>query len=255
MPHADILDQRQPLSKPLAGSVMAHAAVAGAFLLSYVLKPPVETFGEKTASSGSVGVNITKTIPIPQREGRVNKLAHNTESVVPQAPPKKQEVRNAPPPDPRAIPIPTNNPLKRTAPQTATRDIYKPQPLRPNQVYSSTPESLKSPNFAMKGAGGVGVGENTTLGTHFGYYVNLMRDQIAKKWNTGGMTNDGRKVLLTFSILRDGTVEGVRVATPSGNYALDTSAQRAVLEASPLPQLPQGYTQNSAQVELWFQVK
>ena len=82
MPHADILDARQPLSKPLAGSVLAHAAIAGAFLLSYILKPPVETFGEKTASSGSVGVNITKTIPIPQREGRVNKLAHDTESVL-----------------------------------------------------------------------------------------------------------------------------------------------------------------------------
>ncbi len=99
------------------------------------------------------------------------------------------------------------------------------------------------------------VGENTTLGDRFGYYKNLMLRQIGSKWNTGGMANDGRKVLLTFSILRDGSIESVKVAQPSGNYALDTSAQRALMEASPLPQLPDGYTQSSAQVELWFQVK
>lgn len=255
MAHSDILDQRQPLGKPLAGSVVAHLGIAGALLLSYALKPHVETFGEKTASSGSVGINITKTIPIPQREGRINKLAHDTQSVVPQAPPQKQALTREPPPDPRAIPLPSRNAIKKPAPQTSVRDIYKPQPMRPNQVTSTTPEALKSPNFAMQGAGGVGIGENTTLGNRFGYYVDLMRRQIASKWNTGGMANDGRKVLLTFSILRDGTVENVRVAQPSGNYSLDTSAQRAVLEASPLPQLPQGYQQNSAQVELWFQVK
>jgi len=255
MLHAQIVEERQPLGKPFAGSLAAHLGIAGAVLLSWTLKPPVETFGDKVASSGSVGVSITKTIPIPQREGRINRLAHDTQSVVPQELPKKQTVTKAPPPDPRAIPIPSRNAPKRPAPQTTTRDIYKPQQPRLNQVTSSTQETLKSNNFSMQGAGGVGIGENTTLGNRFGYYVDLMRRQIAQKWNTGGMANDGRKVLLTFSILRDGTVEGVRVAQPSGNYALDTSAQRAILEASPLPQLPQGYPQNSAQVELWFQVR
>ena len=250
-----LLKHREPLVKPFAGSLVAHAGVVGALLASYLLRTHVETFGYQTQSSGSVGISVTKSIPIPQKDGRVNRLANDTESVVPQAPPKKREVAKAPPPDPRAIPLPTRNALKKPAPQPSTRDIYKPQPLRPNQVYSDTREALKSPNFAMQGAGGVGLGENTTLGNRFGYYADLMRRQIASKWNTGGMQNDGRKVLVTFAILRDGTVEGVRVAQPSGNYALDTSAQRAVLEASPLPQLPAGYQQNSAQVELWFQVK
>ena len=254
MAHSEILDSREPLGKPLAGSLAAHLAIAGALLLSYILKPNIEKFGDPANSSGAVGISTVKAIPIPQRDGRVNRLANDTQSVVPQATPKKREVAKAPPVDPRAIPIPTRNAPKKPAPQS-TRDIYKPQPTRPNQVYSDIKESLKSPNFAMQGAGGVGVGQNTTLGDRFGYYIDLMRRQIASKWNTAGMANDGRRVLLTFSILRDGTVENVRVATPSGNYALDTSAQRALMEASPLPQLPDGYKQNSAQVELWFQVK
>ena len=255
MTHTDILNQRDPLGKPFAGSLAAHLAIAGAVLLSYVLKPHVGTFGGDTQSSGLVGVNIVKSIPIPQRDGRVNRLAHNTQSVVPEAPLKKREVTKASPPDPRAIKIPSRTPLKKFAPENTTRNIYKPQPERTNQVTSRTPESLKSPNFAMQGANGVGVGENTSLGDHFGYYKNLMIRQIGSKWNTGGLPNDGKRVLLTFSILRDGSVEGVRVAQPSGNYALDTSAQRALMEASPLPQLPDGYKQSSAQVELWFQPK
>ena len=255
MSHAQILDRREPLGKPLIGSVAAHIAIGGAFLASYVLRPHVDTFGEKIASSGSVGISVTKTIPSPQREGRENRLAHDTQSVVPQAPSKKREIVKEPPPDPRAIPLPSRNPVKKVAPQASTRDIYKPQPLRPNQLPTTIQESMKAPQYAMQGAGGVGIGENSQLGNHFGYYVNLMRNQIASKWNTGGMANDGRRVLLNFSIMRDGTVEGVRVAQASGNYALDTSAQRAVMEASPLPPLPPGYQQNSAQVELWFQVK
>ncbi|MDQ6677901.1 MAG: TonB family protein [Acidobacteriota bacterium] len=255
MPHAAILDEREPLGKPLAGSVAAHIGIAGAFLLSFILTPRVETFGDKTASSGSVGISITHTIPIPKKDGRVNRLATDTTSVVPQAPPKKKEAVKAPPPDPRAIPIPSRNAPRRPAPEQANRAIYKPEPVRQNQVYSRTQEALKSPNFDMQGAGGVGLGQNTTLGSRFGYYADLMRRQIAAKWNTAGMSNDGRRVLMTFSIQRDGTVQAIRVAQPSGNYALDTSAQRAILEASPLPQLPSGFQENSAQVELWFQVK
>jgi outer membrane biosynthesis protein TonB len=44
------------------------------------------------------------------------------------------------------------------------------------------------------------------------------------------------------------------VTQPSGDYLLDTSAKRAVLDANPLPPLPQGFERNEATVELWFQM-
>ena len=253
MSHPDLFDNREPLGKPFATSVAVHAALASAFLYALVFHPKAELFGDKQQSSGAVGVSVVKTIPIPAKQGRVNPLANDTQSVVPQAPPKKKEAIKAPPPDPKAIKIPTKTPLKKPAPEPVSRYVYKPQELRPNQVYSEVAPALKSPNIGMQGAGGVGVGQNTTLGTRFGAYANLMRQRIAEKWNTAGMTNDGRRVLITFSILRDGRVQDVRVAQTSGNYTLDSSAQRAVLEASPLPQLPPAYEKDSAQVEIWFQ--
>ena len=201
-----------------------------------------------------MGVSVVKTIPIPSREGRVNRLANDTQSVVPQAPPQKKEQVKAPLPDPKAIKIPSRTPPpKRPAPEQTTKNVYRPQDIRPNQIFSNTPPALKSPNFDMQGTGGVGLGQNTTLGTRFGAYVNLMRQRIAEKWSTAGMSNDGRRVLITFSIGRDGRVQDVRVAQTSGNYTLDSSAQRAVLEANPLPPLPPGFEKDSAQVELWFQ--
>lgn len=253
MPHPDLFDEREPLGKPFAGSLAIHAAVGGALLYAWIFHPQAEMFGDKQQSSGAVGVSVVKTIPIPAKQGRVNPLANDTQSVVPQAPPKKKEVLKAPPPDPKAVKIPSKNALRKPVLEPAVKYVYKPQELRPNQVYSDVAPALKSPNIGMQGAGGVGLGQNTTLGTRFGAYTNLMRQRIGEKWNTAGMNNDGKRVLVTFTIMRDGRVQDVRVAQASGNYTLDSSAQRAILEANPLPQLPREYEKDSAQVEIWFQ--
>jgi TonB family protein len=43
------------------------------------------------------------------------------------------------------------------------------------------------------------------------------------------------ETLVAFTIHRDGTPEGVRVARSSGSVALDRAAERAVSDAAPLP--------------------
>ena len=58
----------------------------------------------------------------------------------------------------------------------------------------------------------------------------------------------------TFTIARNGTVTNVQVSQPSGNYLLDTSAKRAVMDANPLPGLPSQFDRADATVELWFQL-
>src|SRR5581483_9389188 len=73
------------LGRFFAGSVVTHAAIAGLFLVSGFL-PHSETWGEQHSSSGSVGVGIVKTIPIPRREGPTNPLANDSKSTTPQEP-------------------------------------------------------------------------------------------------------------------------------------------------------------------------
>ena len=256
MPRADTFDRRPSLGKPLFGSVLAHSVVVASLLTVWTFRKPLSDFGDNQISHGTTGVNVVHTIPIPSKAGRVNRLAHDTDSVVPQAPPPKKEIKELKKvvaPDPKAIPIP-GKPMK-PQPEKMRQPVYKPEPIKPNQIYSHTQEALKSPNIGMQGNEGIGVGPNSVIGQRFGYYVDLMRSQIARNWSTAGLANDSKQVTITFTILKDGTVRDAKVGRPSGNYNLDTAALRAVLNSSPLPALPPGYEKDSAPVELTFQVK
>jgi TonB family protein len=62
-------------------------------------------------------------------------------------------------------------------------------------------------------------------------------------------------VIITFEILRDGSIRNPQIAQRSGNSTLDYSALRAVTDAAPFPPLPVGYDRNEASVELQFQLQ
>jgi TonB family protein len=241
------------LSKPLFGSLVAHSIVVSSLLFVWTVRKSLPEFGELQPSHGTVGVNVTHTIPIPSKAGPTQRLANNTETIVPQAPPEKKEIKKVVVEEPKAIPLP-GKPAK-PKPEQINHPVYKKEPLQPNQVYSRTAPALNSPNIGMQGNEGIGVGPNSVMGQRFGYYVDLMRAQIARNWSTAGLANDSHRVMISFTISKDGTVKDAKVGTPSGNYLLDTAALRAVLASSPLPALPPAYDKDSAPVELWFQVK
>jgi periplasmic protein TonB len=241
------------LSKPLFGSLVAHSLVVSSLLFVWTVRKSLPEFGDTQISHGTVGINVTHTIPIPSKAGRENRLANATDSVVPQAPPEKKVVKKVAVEDPKAIPLPGKP--KKPQPEKMNQPIYKPEPIKPNQVYSHTAQALNSPQIGMQGNEGIGVGPNSVMGQRFGYYVDLMRSQISRHWSTAGLANDSRRAMVAFTILKDGTVTDAKIGKPSGNYTLDAAALRAVLESSPLPALPPGYDKDSAPVELWFQVK
>ena len=62
-------------------------------------------------------------------------------------------------------------------------------------------------------------------------------------------------VVVTFEIFKDGSVKNIKVIKSSGNFALDQSAQRAILASVPLPKLPAEYEHNSANLEFWFRLQ
>jgi hypothetical protein len=89
-PHTDILDQPEPLGKPLAGSVALHISVAAAMLISAWIgrRAPVQWGDINGGGMGSVAVSVVARIPLPGRSGPLNPVANDTESVVPTPPPK-----------------------------------------------------------------------------------------------------------------------------------------------------------------------
>ena len=61
--------------------------------------------------------------------------------------------------------------------------------------------------------------------------------------------------IVTFEIQRNGSVRNVRLVKASGISALDYSAQRAIQEAAPFPELPRQFEKDSATIEFWFELK
>jgi len=55
--------------------------------------------------------------------------------------------------------------------------------------------------------------------------------------------------------MRDGRIRNLRIVQQSSISALDYSAQRAILEASPFPPIPPGFDKDSAHVEFTFELK
>jgi protein TonB len=247
---------RGPTGKAFAGSLITHGIVVGLVLTSGLFSLSKNNFGSQHASTGSVGVDLVKSIPMPRREGPVNPLANDSTSVVPVAPTPPKPVKQTKVEPDKAIPIPDKD-KRKISPKQQLEALYRPpEPYKNNQVFSRTPQAANSPMFGIKGSAGIDIGPASVLGDRFGAYVDLMTDRIAQHWNRAGVNSSpAQKCHITFTIARNGTVSNVQVSAPSGNYLLDTSAKRAVLDASPLPPLPAQFERNEATVDLSFQLK
>ncbi len=188
--HPDPLESSDRLGRPLTVSLVFHAGIAAALLLTALRGRSREPFMGSPNTGAGVAVTAVKTIPIPQKDGRVNHLANATESVVPQAPLKLKEQRRPEPKVPdKAIELPTRNPPKVTPPRQSNPVQYRPHTdYAKNQVFTQTPQALKSDQFGVQGSGGVGIGPATPFGYQFGAYAQQIRDLITSKWNQAGVS-------------------------------------------------------------------
>jgi periplasmic protein TonB len=250
------MSQPDPIGKYFAGSVGIHAAVIALLLLSGYLKFTKTTWGSEKVSTGSVGISIVKTIPLPRPDAPENPLANDTNSNTPQAPAPVKMKAQVQAPEPKAIAIPDKIQRKVAPKQQAS--TYRPpvEQYRANQVYSQVPQATSSKLYGMQGTSGIDVGKASVLGDKCGAYADIMRDRIAGKWNRADVNaTPSQQAGVTFTIAKNGSVSSVRLSHSSGNVLLDQSAQRAVLDANPLPALTAPCDRNEATVELWFQLQ
>lgn len=257
---ADILDEHESLRNPLFGSVAFHLAIGGlafAYIAIHGLSS-VEKWGDPSSlGGGAVGITPVERIPIQSRRGRINPVANDTESEIPSEPEKPQPKKEAPKPEPDAIALKGRTAPKKPAPKPAPQKYASNRDPRPNQVYSSTGQAATSPMFSQApGGGGVGSGSSSPFGNRFGYYEQLLRDKVARNWRSQDLDSSVKNPLVvTFDIVRSGNVQNVRVTRSSGNFAMDQSAQRAILMSNPFPPLPAQYERDSATIEFWFRLE
>ena len=85
-------------------------------------------------------------------------------------------------------------------------------------MYSTAGTKVSTPDFALAGGGGVGVGNNSPFGNQFGAYADLLRTRVAQYWKTTDVrANNAPVVGVTFTLRRDGSVTGIRITQKSGN--------------------------------------
>ena len=246
---------QEPFGKALTGSLVMHG-VAIALLATSGFWKFHNSWGSEHASSGSVGVTMVSTIPIPHREAAVNPLANDSKSVIPQEPTPVKAPKPVEVPVKDAIPIPKSVLKTKKLPPTPPKLNFRPPEYKENQIYAQTPQAASSAMYGTRGAGGIDVGPASILGSRFGGYSDMIVDRISQKWVKADVKALPSQICaVSFTIARDGTVTNVQISQPSGSYLLDTSAKRAVLDASPLPPLPPEFTQNSATVELKFHLQ
>lgn len=256
---ADILDGHDPLTLPFMGSLLVHGSIIALVLGGWFwINRHRETLGDLNPSGGpAYAVSSVHSIPIPQQQAPPSPVANDTQSQVPTAPAKQERQKQTPPPEKDAIEIPDK--IRKEAPRPTRQQQYQ-QPAPENQVYSQSRQALSNPMYnSAAGAGQVGVGPNTPLGNNrLGWYAELIRQQIAQNWNTNGL--DGRSqqspAVLSFVIMRDGSVRDPRITQSSGNYNIDNTALRAVYQANGhLPALPPQVTEPYITAQFTFNLR
>jgi periplasmic protein TonB len=107
------------------------------------------------------------------------------------------------------------------------------------------------------GSGQVGIGPNSPLGTKLGWYAEIVRQRIAQQWITNGLDakSQSAPAIVSFVIMRDGTIRNVQITQPSGNPNIDNTAQRAIYQANPLPALPPQITDNYISAQFTFNLR
>lgn len=257
--HADVLDERDSLKRPVIASVVLHAAVFGAIAVMTVANiGKKQPWGDPNSmGGGAFSVSAVKNIPLPGRTGPVNRVASDTESQIPE--PVTKEAKKARREDPDAIALKSKKKQKKERVERYASNRRDEREYTPNQVYSRGGQAATSPLYGLApGSGGVGVGTGAPFGTMCGGYAMLLRDRVAARWRTEQVDSRIRALppaIVTFELARTGQVRTARITQTSGNVTLDYSAQRAVMDAGPFEPIPPNCPGNPAVVEFWFELK
>ena len=133
-----------------------------------------------------------------------------------------------------------------TTPEPPTRSA----PAAPKGGDAAAPPDAK-PGLAAGGAVTATVGGGDTS---LGWYGAAVKAALEAVWAKPYLEDAAgtASVVITFDIARNGTTSNIHILQSSGIPSLDRSAQRAVIEASPLPAVPPTWTEDTIPVTMRF---
>jgi len=243
-----LLAEREALERGLPAtlvlSVSAHLALVGAAVILPLLLPhePPLRVADGFAVVLPRGGGGIPAAPAPPAQA---------------AQPEPKPVESAPPPPPAVLkPPPKAEPRPDALPLPGARSVKRPPTPPPVRATASAGATAAGRSTASATPGlefgppGPGVPTGTDSGGD--WYLAGVQQKIWMTWNQQLKAGYTQSVGVTFTILQDGQVTGMRVTQPSGVSLLDMAAQRAILNAAPFGPLPREYGQNSKTIQAFF---
>jgi TonB family protein len=236
-----VLEERRHMSdgfvSGFAVSSFAHLFLVGGAFLASLLFPPkplikmMDGFAVQMPRGGGGAPN-----PAPPAPGAPK--------------PAPSEAPPAPEPPPKVIKPPKEEPRKGLADPDAKKSKKKQETPKPSGgVPGATGSASQTPGLQIGGVPGPGVpGGTDSTGD---WYLASVQQRIWMIWTRQIKTGFNGDIIVSFTILADGSVEDVRVQ-PSGVTVLDLAAQRAVLTAAPFGPLPKTYGTNRYPIQAVF---
>ena len=209
---------------------------------------------KKILDAARAGARGKPGTPAPPQQAQAPQVAQNpTEQPpvqqppqqAPPAPPASQLAQVAPPPTPRPTPQPTfgGSMSASSAVEEAARAVAA------NRGGYGGEGGDFGTNLGQSGAKTVGQLDvlSDTMGVDFGPYLSRVVQNVRANWYNiipevarPPIMKKG-KLSIEFAILKDGKVAGMKLATGSGDVALDRAAWGGITASNPFPPLPQEF--------------
>jgi periplasmic protein TonB len=250
------------LRRFLVYSLFLHGALAAAIVASIVFHFQGSRWGDiGGGSEGEVNVKLVGSVGLPMPKPpdvTESKTFDPTDSLYKTPPqPKPPE---PPKPEVKIPEFKKEKPPKQIEHRSKTFD--NPTPVPDNAVAQNGGKmnvptgtaqvpGAAAPGVNIKGEGG------GDFASRYGWYIDAVRRQISLNWQQSTIDPAVRaarsaRCAMTFTITRNGAIEDIRLAQTSGNYSMDTSAQRALLSIDKMPPLPSDYSGSYVNVTFDF---
>jgi periplasmic protein TonB len=236
----------QSLRQFLIYSIIMHASLAVVIIVSAYIQYRGTAWGGVGGDLGGTKVNLVSSAGIPMPKESVvteSKAVDPTKGLYKEEPPK--------PPEPKtdATKIPKFEKEKRLPPSRPSRTLENKTLTPDNAVPYGQRGNPDLPTGISQTPGGGAIGGNvigqgsTDFSTRYGWYIAAAKRRVAPNWNLLFLDPAARSsrtlhCVISFTILRDGTVKNLRIEQSSGNSSWDNSGLRAIQSSSPFQPLP-----------------
>ena len=255
-----LLDRaREPdgLRRTVVISLSVHVVISLVLLFS-----PASWLTGEGSDSPDVVMRISLGGPRGPGEGGLTPLGGRpVQAILPLVEARRPQWIQPPTPTPPKMTVPVEEPAPR--PEVQTNVETAPDDAR-GRTPTRGPELLDGTTMADTGVQGIGVGLSTGglggSGAELSVgdfccpeYLATMIELIRRRWDPN-QDVPGTSVV-RFTVQRNGMIDDVVVDRGSGYFALDMSAQRAVLMTGELPRLPSAFSQDNLTVHLTFEYR